>query len=484
METQVIEYLRSKHIKVIEDDIDQKLETWRDWYKGKVETFHNYKVYQGKKKINLERKSLGMAARAAQRWADLLLNEKVEINIDDEYTEERLQDLLHSVNFYVRGNNLIETAFALGGGFFIQYWDGEKTAQKYVQQEFMYPITCDSGRLTEAAFSTRKHIGGKEYVYLETHLLDDKKEYVIDNALLKSDGGALVEVSPEFYEEHGIIPKFETHSKLPLFQMVRPNVANRDSFNSPYGTSIFSGAIDILKVIDTIYDSYYKEFLLGKKRIFVKDGVTNINFDKVTGETIDVFDPNDEVFYRLPGEEGDPPLTESNPGLRTAEHDAALQTQLNLYSQAVGMGSNAFKWDGGSVATATQIISENSEMFRTLKKHETLLSDTIVAMARGLLFIEATFGGDTRLKVDGDITVNFDDSIIEDTGEIKRQAMLEYNAGLIDAIEYYMTVYKMTEDQAVEFRDRMMGRALPVEEEPEPEGDDGELQSSKAGDDK
>lgn len=484
METQVIEYLRSKQIKVIEEDIDQKLETWRDWYKGKVETFHNYKVYQGKKKINLERKSLGMAARAAQRWADLLLNEKVEINIDDEYTEERLQDLLHSVNFYVRGNNLIETAFALGGGFFIQYWDGEKTAQKYVQQEFMYPITYDSGRLTEAAFSTRKHIGGKEYVYLETHLLDDKKEYVIDNALLKAEGGALAEVSPEFYEEHNIIPKFETHSKLPLFQMVRPNVANRDSFNSPYGTSIFSGAIDILKVIDTIYDSYYKEFLLGKKRIFVKDGVANINFDKTTGETIDVFDPNDEVFYRLPGEEGDPPLTESNPGLRTAEHDAALQTQLNLYSQAVGMGSNAFKWDGGNVATATQIISENSEMFRTLKKHETLLSDTIVAMARGLLFIEATFGGDTRLKVDGDITVNFDDSIIEDTGEIKRQAMLEYNAGLIDAIEYYMTVYKMTEDQAVEFRDRMMGRALPVEEEPEPEGDDGKPQSPKAGDDK
>lgn len=484
METQVIEYLRSKQIKVIEEDIDQKLETWRDWYKGKVETFHNYKVYQGKKKINLERKSLGMAARAAQRWADLLLNEKVEINIDDEYTEERLQDLLHSVNFYVRGNNLIETAFAMGGGFFIQYWDGEKTAQKYVQQEFMYPITYDSGRLTEAAFSTRKHIGGKEYVYLETHLLDDKKEYVIDNALLKAEGGALAEVSPEFYEAHNIIPKFETHSKLPLFQMVRPNVANRDSFNSPYGTSIFSGAIDILKVIDTIYDSYYKEFLLGKKRIFVKDGVANINFDKVTGETIDVFDPNDEVFYRLPGEEGDPPLTESNPGLRTAEHDAALQTQLNLYSQAVGMGNNAFKWDGGNVATATQIISENSEMFRTLKKHETLLSDTIVAMARGLLFIEATFGGDTRLKVDGDITVNFDDSIIEDTGEIKRQAMLEYNAGLIDAIEYYMTVYKMTEDQAVEFRARMLERALPIEEEPEPEGDDGKPQKTKAGDDK
>ncbi len=469
MDRQVIEYLKRQSIKVIEEDIEQKLDTWRDWYKGKVETFHNYKVYQGKKRINLDRKSLGMAARAAQRWADLLINEKVEININDEYTEERLHELLHAVNFYVRGNNLIETAFAIGGGFFIQYWDGEKTAQKYVMQDYFYPISYDSGRLTEAAFSTRKHIDGKEYVYLETHLLDDKGEYVIDNTLLKNEGGALEEVSAAFYEEHQIIPKWETHSKSPLFQMVRPNVANRDSFNSPYGQSIYSGAIDILKVIDTIYDSYYKEFLLGKKRIFVKDGVSNINFDKTTGETIEVFDPNDEVFYRLPGDENDPPLTESNPALRTGDHNLALQTQLDCLSQAVGFGSNGFKWEAGAVSTATQIISENSEMFRTLKKHEALIRDAIINMVKGLLYIEATFGADKKLKLDADITVNFDDSIIEDTAEIKRQAMLEYNAGLIDAIEYYMTVYKMTEDQALEWRQRMLDRAEPIEEEPEPE---------------
>lgn len=469
MDKQVIDYLKRQNIKVIEEDIEEKMKTWRDWYKGKVETFHNYKVYQGKKKINLDRKSLGMAARGAQRWADLLLNEKVEINVGDEYTEEKLHELLKSVNFYVRGNNLIEAAFAVGGGFFIQYWDGEKTAQKYVLQDFFYPISYDSGRLTEAAFSSNKHIGGKEYVYLETHLLNDAGEYVIDNALLETKGGSLQEVPQSFYEQHNIIPKVETKSRTPLYQMVRPNVANRDSFNSPYGQSIYSGAIDILKVIDTIYDSYYKEFLLGKKRLFVKDGVTNINFDKATGETIEVFDPNDEVFYRLPGDEGDPPLTESNPALRTADHNMGLQTQLDCFSQAVGFGGNGFKWDAGAVSTATQIISENSEMFRTLKKHEGLIGDAIINMAKGLLYIEFHFGGDTKLKLDAEITVNFDDSIIEDTAEKKRQAMLEYNAGLIDAIEYYMTVYKLTEDQAIEWRTRMMARALPVEEEPEPE---------------
>lgn len=474
MDTEVIKFLKSKNIRVIEEDedVDGKLRIWREWYRGKVDTFHNYSVYQGKKRLKLERKSLGMAARVCQRWADLLLNEKVEINIDHEYTEETARRLLRSVNFYVRGNNLIETAFAVGGGFLIQYWDGQKTAQKYITQEYMYPITYDCGRLTEAAFSSKKYIGGKQYVYLETHLLDDNGEYVIDNALLSGTENGLAEVSAEFYQEHKLIPKFETHSKTPLFQMIRPNVANRDSFDSPYGTSVFAGSIDNLKVLDVIYDSYYKEFVLGKKRIFVGDGVANFNFDPETGEQIQVFDPQDEVFYHLPGDTEESGITESNPELRVAEHDQALQTNLNCLSQGVGMGENAFKWESGSVATAHQIVSENSVLFRTLKKHEELLSASIVDMVRGLLYIEATFARDKKLKLDAEITVNFDDSIIEDTAEIKRQAMLEYNAGLIDDVEYYCTVYKMTEKQSMEYRKRIRERAeLPLEE-PDPEGDD------------
>ena len=126
MDTKVVGFLKSKNLSVMPEDIGQKLEVWRAWYRGRVDSFHNYKLYQGKKKINAERKSLGMAARAAQRWADLLLNEKVEIRTDDEYTGQRLEALLRSVNFYVRGNNLVEAAFAVGGGFLIQYWDGKK----------------------------------------------------------------------------------------------------------------------------------------------------------------------------------------------------------------------------------------------------------------------------------------------------------------------------------------------------------------------
>ena len=468
---------------VIEDDITEKLEVWKQWYKGSVDKFHKYKVYSGKKQIELERKTLNLAAKTCQRWSDLILNEKVEINVSDEYTQLKLNHLLEQVNFKVRGNNLLETAFAMGGGFLIQYWDGEKTNQKYITQEYMYPITYDSGRLLEAAFSSRKVIDGKSYVYLETHLRDPSTGlYTVDNSLLKSadlkNGGGLQEVDAAFYEEHGIIPKWETRSETPLFQMIRPNVANREDFNSPWGTSVYSGAVDIFASCDVIYDSFYKEFLLGKKRIFVTDGVANINYVKNGDQvdSVDVFDPNDEVFYRIPEQDdGVPPIQPVEMNLRVSDHATALQTQLNILSQAVGFGSNGFKWEDGNVSTATQIISQNSEMFRTLKKHETLLRDTIVDMAKGLLYVEATFAEDKAIRLDADISVDFDDSIIEDTAEIKRQAMLELQTGLISKTEYFRQVYKLTDAQALEYAEKMLQeiiaemQAIPVQEEPEPE---------------
>ena len=483
MDEQVIAYLKSKSLSVISsEDIATKMEVWQQWYKGCVDKFHKYKVYSGKKKLELERKTLNLPAKVCQRWADLLLNEKVEINASDEYTQAKLNHLLKQVNFKVRGNNLLETAFAMGGGFLIQYWDGEKTNQKYITQEYMYPITYDSGRLIEAAFASQKTINGKTYVYLETHLKDKQTgAYVVDNALLKTNdikGGGLAEVDASFYEEHGILPKWETGSINPLFQRIAPNIANRDDFNSPWGTSVYSGAVDIFASCDAIYDSLYKEFLLGKKRIFVTDGVANVNYvqngDNV--DTVEVFDPNDEVFYRVPDmDEGTPPIQPVDMALRVGDHSAALQTQLNLLSQSVGFGSDGFKWDVGGVTTATQVISQNSEMFRTIKKHEAMLEDAIIDMAKGLLYIESVFAGDKEIKLDAEITIDFDDSIIEDTAEIKRQAILELNVGLISMTEYYRQVYKLGDQQAQEYAQKMLAekvaemQAIPVEEEPAPE---------------
>ena len=82
MDMAVVNFLRNRQMTVLGpiDDIDRKLMVWRSWYLGKVDGFHDYPIYNGRIKRNVERKSLHMAKRVAQRWADLLLNEKVEVN--------------------------------------------------------------------------------------------------------------------------------------------------------------------------------------------------------------------------------------------------------------------------------------------------------------------------------------------------------------------------------------------------------------------
>ena len=67
-----------------------------------------------------------------------------------------------------------------------------------------------------------------------------------------------------------------------------------------------------------------------------------------------------------------------------------------------------------------------------------------------------------------DVTIDFDDSIIEDTEKTRTQAILELNNNLIDDIQYYIDVYKMTEEQAIEFRDKIKERTPEEEVKNEP----------------
>ena len=88
----------------------------------------------------------------------------------------------------------------------------------------------------------------------------------------------------------------------------------------------------------------------------------------------------------VPEETGDGAvITPIDMTLRSAEHNTGIQDQLNILSSKCGFGESYYRFNGGSVATATQVISENSTMFRTIKKHEIILNDVLVELCRILL---------------------------------------------------------------------------------------------------
>ena len=151
------------------------------------------------------------------------------------------------------------------------------------------------------------------------------------------------------------------------------------------------------------------EFVLGKKRIVVQPEATK----DINGRP--VFDKRETVYYVLPEDRASDGniLQQVDMTLRTAEFNTGMQDMLNILSSKCGFGENHYKFDQTSIATATQVISENSTMFRTIRKHEIILEQAITVLCRILLRMGNRYM-DAGLDEEVEISIDFDDSIIED----------------------------------------------------------------------
>lgn len=442
---------------------------WLKWYAGKA-SWHRYTIYNGESTIKCERKSLGMAKKVSEDKADLLLNEKVEITVTPKQvgaiksvvqkvtgstaSQEFVDAVLQDNNFWVRGNQLVELANAIGTGAFVEFMDGKDVRIDYVPASCIWPISWSNGNITECAFAS--HLSG-EKTYVQRHLLHDAEgnalnsgKYIVFNDLFDKEGNKLE--LPQ-----GVLPEWRTNSVKPVYQIITPNICNNIDIANPMGISVYANSIDDLKTIDVVYDSLYNEFNLGKKRVYVP--IDKIKIDVKTGEPLPVFDPNDTVFYALPGDDGKNLIQESDMELRVDDHVTALQAALDVYSEKCGLGKGYYKFDVDNVQTATAVVSQNSKLFRRVKKDEIILEKALVDMTQAILFL----GG----KGEADVSVSFDDSIIEDTDAIANRAMREQGAGIIDDVEYFMITRDLEEEAAQELVDKIAKRRPPEPEPPE-----------------
>jgi len=424
---------------------------WKDWYTGTVDSFHNYNVYNGVNRVGCIRKTLGMAKKVSEDKANLLLNEKVEINLDKDTSQKKLDLILANNNFWVKGNQLIELSQALGTGAIVEYLEGEDVKLDYIQGDSTYPLTWNNGEIVECAFASEYTDKLGSYIYLNIHILEGKN-YVCINKLFDDDGKEVA--LPE-----GLAERWETGSSKPMFQIIKPNIVNNVDTTSPMGISVYANSIDVLQGIDTVYDSYDNEFILGKKRIFVDSTLLKVDIE--SGITKPIFDPNDTMFYGFPFDSdrgNNKPIHESDLTLRAEAHEVALENRLNLLSIKCGFGPNHYQFNKGSVKTATEVVSDNSEFFRNIRKDEIILEKVLVDMTRAILYL-------AKINPDEEVSIAFDDSIIEDTDATQKRALLELQSGLIDNIIYYQRVYGYTEEKAIKYDKEIKSRAPVINEE-------------------
>lgn len=433
----ITQYLSRKGYSTVDDAYYRQIDKWLRWYKGKVASVHTYRQYNGLKRITRTRKSLGMAKKVCEDWASLELNDKVEILIGDERVNEAVHQVLDNNNFWVRGNQLLEVAYALGTGALVEYMAGGDIRIDYIRAGMVHPVSWDNGRITECAFATERSRGKDKLVYLNTHHLDGD-QYIIDNEMFERSGNTL---TPTELSE-GVEAVVHTGSDIPRYQIIAPNIVNNLDLDCPMGVSVYANALDELEGLDLVYDSYVSEFRLGKKRIMVPVTMAKI-IQQDDGTTNPIFDDNDTEFFAVEtsGNDTGQKITEINMELRYEAHEAALKTGLNLVSTKCGLGNDRYKFEADNVKTATEVVSEKSDLYQNLKKHEQVLRSALIGMCRAIASL-------LGMPTDWEITINFDDSIIEDRPAEQLRDMQQVRDKLMAVWEYRVKYFGETEDDA------------------------------------
>ena len=369
---------------------------------------------------------------------------------------------LEKNNFGVKMGETIEQAAALGGAALKVWRDvrhdsegreiegSERLKIGYCMADQFIPTAWDNAEISEAVFISRQAKSGYYYTRLEWHKWDGVT-YTITNELYRADqyrtGSRepqdilgmrvpLSEIYP-FLDETATVDGIENT----LFSYFRTPTANNIDDNSPLGVSIYANAMETLHALDICFDSFVREFRLGKKRIIVPARMIKTVIDPVSGEPRRYFDATDETYEALSTDDPDSLKIQDNSiELRVDEHVSAMNAFLNIFCLQVGLSSGTFSFDAKSgLKTATEVVSENSKTYKTVKNFQNMIRPAVVRLVENIITVAALYdmktedGQSVRELAERGYTVNvaMDDGITQDRQTNINEGMALVGAGLL-----------------------------------------------------
>lgn len=377
---------------------------------------------------------------------DIVVTRKGE-EIEGDKLQEWVNKVLQENNFYTKMQGSIEQGAALGGGaikaFVTTKRDEngkpipgtERVVLDWCMADQFVPTAWDNAKVTEGVFVSRTAKDGYYYTRLEWHKWNGDT-YVIKNDLyrakdLRTMGSAQdsQDILGIYYPLSAVYPELEPEVTInglnkSLFEYWHTPMANNVDDNSPLGISVYGNAFDTLHGIDICYDSLIREMRLGKKRLIVPASAVKTSVDEQTGEMRRYFDANDEVYEALAYDDPEKlKIQDSNADLRIDEHVEALNALLSVLCLQVGFSASTFSFDTKSgLKTATEVISENSKTYKTIKNFQDQIAPAIRGTVENIIRLGCLYGieyeGQTieSLAADGyEIAVNMEDAVLEDS---------------------------------------------------------------------
>ena len=398
-------------------------------------------------------------------WEEQVNEDGVIVNPDP--LKGFIDDVLRKNAFGEKLQELIEQGMALGGAA-IKVWHDVRRDREgneipdtgairlgYCMADQFVPIAWDNAQITEGVFISRRARKGWYYTRLEWHRWDGET-YTITNELYKADmqRGAnadsqdILGIRCPTAELAELYPGLEPETVIPveesLFSYFRTPIANNIDDNSPLGVSIYANALETLHAIDICYDSFVTEFRLGKKKIIVPARFLRAVVDPQTGRQVRYFDPNDETYVGVADDDGTAGIHDLSVELRVEEHVAALNALLSILCLQIGFSATTFSFDAQSgLKTATEVVSENSKTYKTIKTVQNQLRPMLEHMVRNIIDVAVLYGmqwqGQSveRLAAGGyEVKITFDDGVTQDRQTNLNEGVMLVNSGLLSKFTF------------------------------------------------
>lgn len=461
--------------------------TWKYVYRGFYKAWHLIKAPTIANPEAVRQVSyLNMAKAVTSELAGMVWTDQCEVNLStngvDDVENDRLHAFVNAVleknNFNVKMLEAVEQAAALGGEA-LKVWyevkydaDGNEIPDSgeikigYCMADQFVPTSWNNAEVTEGVFVDRKAKGGYYYTRLEWHQWNGTT-YEIRNELYKSQikpNGETQDILGFRYPLNAVYPHITEWAKLPvsksLFSYFRTPTANNLDDNSPLGVSIYANAMDTLHALDIAYDSFVREFRLGKKRIIVPARMIKTVTDPVTGKLVRYFDATDETYEAFSTDDPDSlKIQDNSVALRVDEHVAGINALLNILCLQTGLSASTFSFDAkGGLKTATEVVSENSKTYKTVKNFQNMIKPAIVRLVENIIAVASIYDlqyegvSVSELAKSGyEVAVVMDDGITQDRQTNINEGIQLVNAKLMSK-KKFLTDPKygqgLTEEQA------------------------------------
>lgn len=474
---------------------------WKWLYKGFYNAWHIVPLNSialptdrnGKPIRTRELFRLGIPKAVCAELSGLIWSEQCQVNVNlngfeptEDEPEDKLQrfidSVLHRNNFHVKMQECIEQMLALGGEA-LKVWYEEKRDDDgnvvpgtggirigYCMADQFIPLAWDNASVTEGVFISRQAKDGYYFTRLEWHKWNGLT-YVISNELYRSEirknssqesqdilgfRYPLAALYPYLNEEAAI-----TGLEASLFSYMRTPIANNVDDNSPLGVSIYANALSTLRALDICFDSFVREFQLGKKRIIVPASAVRAVAD-ADGNPVRYFDATDEVYQALQTDDTDNlKIVDNSVEIRVEEHVKAINALLSILCLQLGFSASTFSFDQHTgLKTATEVVSENSKTYKTVKNCQNAIAPAIEKLVHNIITVAILYdvefegekvsswfaGGDLRNGYQ--CRISWDDSIIQDRQTNISEGILLIGNGLMSKTRFLTDTLGMTNEQA------------------------------------